>query len=197
MPNDEPILAVSEKDSWVVQPDDPIYSAVAALPRDGNGAVRVEQSLLASVQGWWYDKAWARVEEYLESLGVPWDKLEVKEEEIQEAEAAELSERLANVSFYRVKVSRELARVGAKLMLTKAALDHAVSKQIAVGGDEGTIKTKSALIISKDRRLRATKIEVMEGEALKCALEGWEKSLEIIWSTVSRVLSVRLREPVE
>jgi len=106
-------------------------------------------------------------------------------------------EKLARVSYYITKASREMAGLAAKLSLARDAMEHAVSRLIALRDDKGTIAAKTALLISKDKRLRNTKIEVMEAEAAKRALEHTLEALDVNWRTVSRALSVRMREPTE
>lgn len=149
-------------------------------------------------QGWWYDTAMERVDAAIEELEIPWDEIELGETEAVAVEAPALSERLAKVSSYMVRVGRKLSRVDSQLRLTKQAMDHAVQKMIAendTGG--GTVASKTAAFISSHPRLRQAKIDVMEGEALKRSLDGVEDALETIWKTTSRILSERLREPVE
>lgn len=184
-------------DHWVVYPEDVAYRLVADLPRSGNGVVHVDASLLAKVGGWWYDSAQKKVDEVIAGLTIPWEELEMGEGAALEEEAPALSERLAKISLYMVRVGRERARVDSQLHLAKSALDHAVQRLIARDESKATIAAKTAALISSDKRLRNAKIEVMEGEALKRELDGLVDALDIIWKTVSRVLSVRLREPVE
>ncbi len=193
-----PILVEDDKgDRWVVYPDDNAYRLVENLPKSDNGVVHVESSLLAKVGGWWYDTAQERVEEAIESLSIPWEELEMNEGAALEDEAPALSERLAKVSSCMVRVGRERSRIDAQLHLAKEALDHAVQRLLAKDDSKGTVAAKTATLISADKRLRNAKIEVMEGEALKKRLDGVNNALDMIWKTTSRVLAVRLREPVD
>ena len=193
-----PILVEDDKgDRWVVYPEDNAYRLVENLPKSDNGVVHVEASLLAKIGGWWYDTAQERVEEAIENLSIPWEELEMDEGAAMEEEASALSERLARVSSFMVKVGREKSRVDSQLHLAKSALDHAVQRLIAKDDSKATIAAKIATLISADKRLRNAKIEVMEGEALKKRLDGVSDALDTIWKTVSRVLAVRLKEPVD
>ncbi len=197
-PEQPPILVQDDKDDgWVVYPSDNAYEYVAALPRGDNGVVHVESSVLASVQGWWYTKAQEKVNEFLEALEIPWAELEFEGRAAIDEEAPALSERLARVSTYMVRVGRERARVDSELYLARAALEHAVQRRISQDDTKMTIAAKTAALISGDKRLRNAKIDVMEGEAFKRSLDGVSEVLDIIWKTTSRVLAVRLREPVE
>lgn len=194
----QPILVEDDKgDRWVVYETDNAYRLVENLPKSGNGVVHVEASLLAKVGGWWYDKAQKRVEEAIDNLSIPWEELEMSEGAALEEEAPALSERLAKISSYMVRVGRERSRIDSQLHLAKEALDHAVQRLIAKDDSKGTIAAKTATLISADKRLRNAKIEVMEGEALKKALDGISHALDTIWKTTSRVLAVRLKEPVD
>lgn len=148
-------------------------------------------------KGWWYDQAIEKVDMIIAQLEIPWDEIQIDERGAVDEEAAGLSERLAKVSFYMVRVGRERSRVDSRLHLAKSALDHAVQRLIAEDESKATIASKTASIISGDVRLRDAKIEIMEGESLKRALDGVGESLDIIWKTTSRILSARLREPVE
>ena len=191
-----PILVEDDKgDRWVVYEDDNAYRLVENLPKSDNGVVHVEASLLAKVGGWWYDTAQKRVEEAIDNLSIPWEELEMGEGAALEEEAPALSERLAKISSYMVRVGRERSRIDSQLHLAKEALDHAVQRLIAKDDSKATIAAKTATLISADKRLRNAKIEVMEGEALKKALDGISHALDTIWKTTSRVLAVRLKEP--
>lgn len=194
----QPILVEDDKgDRWVVYPEDNAYRLVENLPKSDNGVVHVEASLLAKVGGWWYDTAQKRVEEAIDNLSIPWEELEMNEGAALEEEAPALSERLAKISSCMVRTGRERARIDSQLHLARSALDHAVQRLIAKDDSKATIAAKTATLISADKRLRNAKIEVMEGEAFKKALDGVSDALDIIWKTTSRVLSVRLREPVD
>ena len=196
-PSEQPIFVNDGVEGWVIYPEDSAYRLVADLPKDEEGIVHVEPSLLAKVKGWWWDKATAKIEEFVEALGIPWEELELTDEQIREAEAGELAEKLAKTAYHMVRVSRELARVGTRATLAKSALEHVVSKLLTREDDKGTVKERSALIISKDKRLRNTKIESMEADAYRQALERIYSALDLLWKTTSRVLSTRMREPID
>src|SRR3990167_5456413 len=188
-----PLVVEDDHEAWIVYDGDNVYDYVAALPQNGNGSRRVASDVLAKVSGWWWDTAEKRVQAFLEGLEIPWEELGLNEKEAREAEAGVLVEKLARVSYYITKASREMAGLAAKLSLARDAMEHAVSRLIALRDDKGTIAAKTALLISKDKRLRNAKIEVMEAEAAKRALEHTLEALDVNWRTVSRALSVRLR----
>jgi hypothetical protein len=192
-----PILVDDTREVWVVYDGDAVYDLVAALPHGENGTRQASPEMLAKVAGWWWDTAEKRVQAFLAALEIPWEELGLNEKEAREAEAGVLVEKLARVSYYITKASREMAGLAAKLSLARDAMEHAVSRLIALRDDKGTIAAKTALLISKDKRLRNTKIEVMEAEAAKRALEHTLEALDVNWRTVSRALSVRLHEPTE
>src|SRR3990167_6686785 len=143
-----PIVVKDEYEVWVVYAGDNAYDYVASLPQDGEGIRHTSSSVLAKVAGWWWDKAEIRVQEFLDKLEIPWDDISLSEEEAREGEPGLLVERLARVSFYITRASREMVRLDSKLSLTKSALEQAVSKLIAIREDKGTIAAKTALLIS-------------------------------------------------
>lgn len=194
---EQPVFVHDGREGWVLYPEDAAYRLVADMPKDEEGVVHVEPSLLAKVKGWWYDKALVKIDEFIDALAIPWEELELTEEQIREAEANELTEKLAKTSHYMIRVSRELAGVGAKVSLAKSALDHAVGRLLSGGDSKGPLGPRTALAISKDKRLRNTKIEIMEAEAYRQALDKIYEALELNWKTTSRVLSVRMREPID
>ena len=192
-----PLVVDDSRECWIVYDGDNVYDYVAALPENGSGVREVSPEVLAKVAGWWWDAAEERVRKFIEGLEIPWDDLTLTEKEAREAETGPLVEKLARVSFYVTKANREMAGLAAKLSLAKDAMEHAISRLIALRDDKGTIAAKTALLVSKDKRLRNVKIEVMEAEAAKRALEHTLEALDVNWRTVSRALSARLHEPVE
>lgn len=193
----EAILVHDGQEGWCVQPEDAAYQLVKDLQPDKDGIVHVTPGQLDKVKGWWYDKAIQKVEEFIAALNIPWESLELTDEQIQQAEANDLAEKLAKTAHYQIVVTRELARVGTRVSLAKSALEQAIGKALALNDNKGAIGPRSALIISQDRRLRSAKIEIMEAEAYKQALERLEGALELQWKTTSRVLSARMREPID
>jgi len=196
-PSEQPVFVHDGVEGWVIYPEDSAYRLVADMPKDEEGIVHVEPDLIAKVKGWWWDKALTKIDEFIEALGIPWEELELTDEQIREAEASELAEKLAKISHHMVRVSRELARVGTKATLAKSALEHVVSKLLAREDDKGPIGPRSSRIISKDKRLRNAKIESMEADAYRQALDRIYSALELLWKTTSRVLSTRMREPID
>lgn len=162
-----------------------------------SSAKSLTPALNPNSKGWWYDQAIEKVDELITQLEIPWEEIQLDEQGAVDEEAAGLGERLAKVSFYMVRVGRERSRVDSHLHLTKSALDHVVQRLLSDDEGKGTVAAKTAAIISSDARLKAAKIDIMEGESLKRALDGVNESLDIIWKTTSRILSARLREPVE
>lgn len=193
----EPLIVSDGRENWVVYPEDAAYRLLADKPPNGNGVIGVEPSLLAQVKGWWYEGAAERIATALASLEIPWDELTLTEEEARASEITLLVERLARLSYYSTKVSREMAGIDIKLSLAKNALEHAVNRLIALERGKGAMGPQAALLISKDKRLRNAKIETMEADAAKKGLANFAEALDINWKTVSRALSARLREPIE
>ena len=59
------------------------------------------------------------------------------------------------------------------------------------------IEARRAAIISRDKRLRNTKIECVESAAAIKALENVGESLDVMWKTTSRIMSARQHEPID
>lgn len=195
---DEPIIVTDNYEPWVVYPGDPPYKLVADMPRDEEGVVHVDPSFLAKVKGWWHDKAAAKVTEHIAALAVPWEDFQITDGDINGSSTDSLSSKLAKIGYYMSLVCREQAMLEAKLSLAKSALDQVVGRLLAQQvGDKGALGPRSALIISQDKRLRNTKIEIMEADGYKHALDKIFDALDINWKTASRVLSARLKEPLE
>ena len=148
-------------------------------------------------KAWWYEEALVKLEKALDQFEIPWGELQISDKQAVNEESAALQERLGRLSYYMVQVGRERARVDSRLYLAKSALDHVVQKQLAEGEEKGTVAARAALIVSKSSRLKQAKIDVMEGEALKRLLDSTADSLQTLWNTTSRILTARLREPVE
>lgn len=197
MPDQSPIRVHDGKEGWLIYPEDAVFRLVEKMPPDEEGIVHVDASLIAKVSGWWYDEATGRIEDVVEGLNIPWSELEISDREAMEMEANEISGKMAQVSNYIMNVSRRRSRIDTKLYLAKSALDHAVNKLLSKNESKGAVAVRVAAIISSDKRLRNAKIEVMEGEALKRSLDGVSDALDIIWRTLSRMLSARTHEPVE
>src|SRR3990172_4008926 len=113
MDTERPPIVVEDEheDSWIVYDGDNAYDYVAAIPENGSGVRRTTSDVLAKVAGWWWDKAEIRIQEFLDKLEIPWDDVSLSEEEAGEGEAGLLAEKLAKVSFYITRASREMARL--------------------------------------------------------------------------------------
>jgi hypothetical protein len=94
--------------------------------------------------------------------------------------------------------------VAARQSAAKEALDHAANQRI--GRDEKrsqeegrrpAIAVRAAMLIHAEKPLRNAKIDVMESGAFLKALEHTKDSLDVLWRTVSRIISARLKEPID
>lgn len=154
-------------------------------------------------QTWWWRKAVEKADKLVEELAVPWEDLSLDENDITNPELMNLSEKLARISYYIVQTNNKLTRLLAIQSASRETLDHAVSRMLASGDDlngvkpKPSIESRRAAIISEDARLRNTKIEIVESGAAIKALENMRESLDVMWKTTSRIMSVRIHEPID
>jgi len=199
----EAIIVDDGLERWVVQPDHIFYEEALKIETDEKGIRHTTPEKTESMQTWWWRDAVKKTEKIIEELAIPWDDLAVSEDDITEGNLVVLSEKLAKTSYYIVQTNNVLTRVVAVQAASKEALEHAVSRILARGDDingvspKPAIEARKAAIISKDKRLRNTKIELVESQTALRALESVKESLDISWKTVSRIMSARLHEPID
>ncbi len=199
----EAIIVDDGLERWAVQPDHIFYEEALKIEPDEKGIRHTTPEKTESMQTWWWRVAVKKTEKIIEVLDIPWDDLAVSEDDITEGNLVVLSEKLAKTSYYIVQTNNVLTRVVAVQAASKEALEHAVSRILARGDDingvspKPAIEARRAAIISKDKRLRNTKIELVESQTALRALESVKESLDISWKTVSRIMSARLHEPID
>ena len=203
MPEVKPFIVEDGLEKWQVQPGDVFYDELLKLTPDDQGVRHTSAEVLEGHQTWWWRTAVEKAEKLIEDLEIPWDEITIDNTDIEEGNLAILSEKLAKVAYYEIQVNNKLTRFVAVQAASKEALDHAVSRILARGDDvDGTkpkpsIDARRALIISRDKRLRNTKIEIIESGTAMKSLELTKESLDILWKTISRILSARLHEPID
>ena len=169
---------------------------------DGDGIYHVSKDVVANVGGWWHPKAIEKGKKMIDGLEIPWDELDAVELSVVEAQMIEFSERLAKISHYVVKVNNLLVMFHPRFFAAKEALEQGVNRRLALDsvgaeGKQPAIALRTAAAISRQLPFRQAKIEIIElGAAIK-ALEATKESLEHMWATVSRMLSARLKEPID
>src|SRR3989304_712187 len=198
----DPIIVNDSLENWIIYKEDNSYLLALKVEPNGDGIRHVTSDITEGMQTWWWRQAVERAEKVIEELAVPWGELAITDLELQDGNMMIFSEKLARTSFYIVQVNNRLTRLLALQSAAKEALDHAVNRILArKGNDEEGRKPaadiRRAAAISRDKRLRNLKIELIEAGAQIKALETMKDSLEVLWRTISRCLSIRLREPIE
>ena len=203
MAKPEPILVDDGLERWQVRPEDAFYSEALKIEPDKDGVRRTTPEITEGMQTWWWRDATKKAEEIIKKLEIPWDDIIIDNIDIEEGNLILLSEKLAKTAYYIVQANNYLTRHIAVQSASKEALDHAVNRIIARGDDiEGvspkpSIDARRAAAISRDKRLRNTKIEYIESTAIIKSLETVKESLDITWKTTSRIMSARLQEPID
>lgn len=197
MPNDNeqrPIVVKTARDSFWVYPTDNLYPQVAELERNADGSVEVSEELLSRAVGWWHDKAEERVRERLTTLEIP----SAGDFRIAGTEDGNsLTQRLAEAGHWVSRITEMLADLDLSISLTKEAVEMAVNKALALQDSRAAVGPRAALILSSHPRLRASKLALIENQAMEKALRLRLEAFDIQWRTISRVLSWRNREPYE
>lgn len=185
---------------WVVYPEDGPYRILKEAKPDAEGIRHVKPELVEQVKGWWYHRGVEKAQKVVDGLEVPWDDLDVSIQEVEAGNLVALSSKLANISHYLVRANTLVGRVSLRHHAAKEALSHAAHLVLSrEQGDERkpAIAVRLAAAISRQKPLRNAQIEVIEAGALLRGLERTVDALDICWKTVSRILSARLREPLD
>jgi len=201
----EPVICYDGHEHWVVYPDDNAYSLVSKAKPDKDGVRPVEPETVEMLKGWWWRKAVQKVESMLDDFNIPWEDLHVTKELIEAGDLMELSKVLAETSHYIVRVNQQYGLIAARLSAAKEALDQAThqilgsreAQQEETAGRKPAIAVRVAALIHKQKPLRNAKIEVIEATAFMRALEQTKESLDVLWRTASRIISARLKEPID
>lgn len=200
----EPILVYDGKEHWVIYPEDNAYLMCVNIKPNEDGVRPVTQEIVEALKGWWYTKAVEQVEDALDELNIPWEDLHVTGDDIQSGDLMRLSKKLAMASHYIVKLNDLTTVVAARQSAAKEALEHASNQR--VGRDEihdksegrkPPIAIRIAMIIHSNKPLRNAKIDVIESGAFLKAMEHTKDSLDFVWRTTSRIISARLKEPID
>jgi len=140
-----------------------------------------------------------RVQKVVGDLAVPWDSLHCGTKDVEEGNLVNLSLKLAYISHHIVRVNNLLTMLLAQRTLRRETLDQALDRRLAEPGDGKRMAkdVKRAALIHNSPQLRQLKIDVMEGMATIEALGMVKDSLDVLWRTASRIISARLREPIE
>lgn len=200
----EPLLVHDGKEFWCVYPCDNAYVMCLNVKPGEDGIRHVTQEMVEALKGWWYTTAVAKVEKALAALKIPWDDVETTDEDIESGDLMRLSKKLALASHHIVKVNNLRIVASARHSAAKGALEQAVHQRAGrdqryakVEGRPPPIDVRLAMIIHSEKPLRNAKIDIIETEALLKALEYAWGSLDFHWRTTSRIISSRLREPID
>lgn len=211
----QPLVTYDGAEYWLVYPEDNIYQFVQGLEADEKGIRQVKPELLENwAGGWSWRQAAEGAQKLVEGLQIPWTDLECSGPEVAVGDLMAYSEKLAKTSHYIVRVNALLAPLASRQVAAKEQLDHAVNLKMArqetygMEGDFAAGETtkparkpaqalRAAATISKDKRLRNMKIDLIETSAAIRALETTLAALDILWRTTSRIVSARLKEPID
>lgn len=194
----EPIIVNDGLENWCLRPEDNMYLLALKVEPDEKGIRHVSTDITEGMHTWWWRQAIEKAEKLIEELAIPWETLAINDLDITDGNLMALSEKLAKTSFYIVQVNNKLSRLLAVQSAAKDTLDHSVNRILSRDMDsKGTVAVRTASAISRDKRLRNMKIELIESNAIVKALETINESLELLWKTTSRILSCRMYEPAE
>jgi len=194
----KPLLVDIGHEIMIVYPGEETYKLLDAYPRDGDGIIHAEASLIEKIRGWWYPKAIEKAEKLAASLEIPWEQMKPSIKEIEDGSISGLTEKLSLTAAHIIRLSTVLAPLEAGLVARKETLDQAVHRKIAVTPEnKQSITIRSADLIAGSKALKIAKIEIIEAQTQKVMLEKFLDALNIQWKTLSRIISARLAEPLE
>lgn len=204
MADKEPIIVHDGKEMWIVYPTDNAYLMCQKIKPEEDGIRHVEQETVEALKGWWYTQAVEKVETALDELDIPWEDLRVNEEAVESGDLMALSKKLALTSHYIVKVNDLLTSTSARYYAAKEALEQAANQRAGhlekydkTEGRKPAIALRLAMIIHIEKPLRNAKIDIIEAGAFLKAMEHTKDSLDNLWRTASRIISARLKEPID
>ena len=203
MAKPESIVVNDGLEIWTLNSGDAFYEEALKIKPDEHGVRQTTPEVTEGMQTWWWRDAIKKSEKIIEELKIPWDDLHVSEDDITNSNLITLSEKLAKISYYIVQTNNYLTRSVAIQAASKDTLDHAVNRILARGDDisgvspKPSIDARRAAAISRDKRLRNSKIEYIESTAIIKSLETVKESLDITWKTTSRIMSARFQEPID
>ena len=199
---EQPLICYDGIEHWVVYPSDNSYQMVEKIKPGEDGVISVEPALLEMLKGWWYHKAVEKAEAAVAGLEIPWEELQITGADVEQGDLLALTKKLATASTHIVHLNDILTGAMVRMSAAKEAVDQAVHQMMASreAQEEGrppAIAIRIAALIHKHKPLRNAKIEIIEAGATIKALEVTKDSLDILWRTASRIISARLKEPVD
>ena len=201
----EPVICHDGHEMWIVYPSENAYLLVVKVKPDEEGIRHVAPELVEGLKGWWYRQAVDKVQAALDELNIPWEELHVTGPEIEAGDLMTLSKKLAMTSHYIVRVNNLLGLSTARHAAAKEALEQATNQMMAQQdkfqdkgeGRKPAIAVRAAALIHQRKPLRNAKIDIIESGAFAAALTHTKDSLDTLWRTASRIISARLKEPLE
>lgn len=195
----DPLIVNDGLESWVLYPEDNSYLLALKVESDEHGIRHVQPEITEGLHTWWWRQAVERAEKMVQDLAIPWEQLTVTDLDIGDGNLMLLSEKLARAAYYIVQVNNQLTRLLALQAVAKEMLEHAANRNLAreYDGPKLAIAVRTAVEISRNKPLRNLKIEIIESTAAIKALETVKDSLETLWRTTSRVMSARIKEPID
>jgi len=186
---------------WILYGDENVYREAAKVKPDKDGIRHLSGALALAAGGYGKDTPVKKAEQLLSALEVPWEELQLSEVDVQQGNIMLMTEKLARIAHYIVKMNSLLSGILARQVSSRDLLDHAVSRALGMNDDsDGKRQVKDvkiAMIISGNKKLKSLKIELIELGAAVKLLELNKESLDLIWRTVSRCISARSAEPID
>jgi hypothetical protein len=176
-------------EQWEITPSDPLYEIIRA------NVVVVNEDKLEQVRKWWYTKAEERIQQSFQKI--PWKDLVPSQKDVQSATLQSLSEKLALISYYLGDIIQQKAFLESSLSLMKRAFEQSLEKRLMNYEGSGTKAERRIQIIDSNPILKIAMIEIWETEALIIGLNGLQERLDLLWKTTSRILTAKLKEPLD
>ena len=126
---------------------------------------------------------------------IPWSDLEVSTEEAIQGDLPVLEGKIALVGITAVRVLGLLRTVELLAGATKDALDRGVQHGLGAREDKGTVAGRTAALFAGDDELDYLQRELHGLETRRRVLQGQREALDMLWRTLSRLISARMYEP--
>lgn len=194
---EEPLLpaVVYDGDSYyVIYPDDPEYWALLedAIPR--YGYYQVEKGRLDGVREWDPEAKYRVLRAKLE--GIPKD-VYVDLKDVRSSSLQSLAEKLAQVSYHLTFYIGWESEVESELYLRKKKLEQVLLSERRKRGGKVTAKELHNSLLEESQAVRRAQEKVWELEALLVLLKARREQLDVLWKTISRIITTKEREPLD
>lgn len=174
---------------WTVDDQDDLWQDVLKITQNGTEQATLPLSVILSKRGWGWWSCFKTQDEWVRGIGIPIPDHNI----LSDISDSQLGPMLQRFGGYVAFLEAQLGLLAGRRTALKEAYAAAVAVQTA-NLEGGTEKAKEAQVLSESETLRQTKRLFIETDMLYESANGLCKAYTSAWSTISRIVTIRVSE---